>query len=98
MSKKILPTKKYKTKTSSKGQIVIPKPIRDALNIDENTSFLAYIEDDQIRLIKQNDDIDAVFGALGKLMKKPAKPITQEQFEEDLEKAKYLYFKEKYAK
>ena len=46
----------YQAKVSSKGQITIPKPVRDALYIDEKDTMLFIIHDDkEVRLIKASD-------------------------------------------
>jgi AbrB family looped-hinge helix DNA binding protein len=41
--------------TDARGQIVIPKEIRVALGIDENTSFIAYLIDNEGIFLKKID-------------------------------------------
>ncbi|MEI6728568.1 MAG: AbrB/MazE/SpoVT family DNA-binding domain-containing protein [bacterium] len=86
----------FSVSLSTKGQIVIPKAIRDQFAIDEHSKLLFTVDEKGFHFVKLEDDVDSVYGSLGRLMKnKPSKPITQKQFELDLEKAKDLYFKSK---
>jgi len=85
----------FVVKPSTKGQIVVPKFIRDSMEID-NTSTLIFKFDPkekQVYFRKQEDDIYSVFGSLGKNIKK-SKPITQTEFELDLENSKTAKFKQ----
>ena len=95
MAVKVL--KKYKQFTvspSTKGQVVIPKELRDHFKIDENSKLLFSFDDKSISFVKIEDDIDSVYGSLGKLIKnKPARPLTEEQLEKNLKEAKELHFK-----
>jgi AbrB family looped-hinge helix DNA binding protein len=99
MSTKVLLKRKnqtFKVKLSTKGQVVIPKLIRDYLEIDENSELIFSLNQENVILTKRNDDVEEIYGSLGKFIKGSMKKISQKQFETDLEKAKDLYFKDKY--
>jgi AbrB family looped-hinge helix DNA binding protein len=95
MASKVLPKNQtFSVSLSTKGQIVIPKAIRDQFSIDEHSKLLFTVDEKGFHFVKLEDDIDSVYGSLGKLMKnKPSKPITEEEFERNLEESKDLYFK-----
>lgn len=52
------------TKLSSKGQLIIPKSIRESLRLDPGTRFHVEIIEDQIVLepIRPDSPIDALYG------------------------------------
>jgi AbrB family looped-hinge helix DNA binding protein len=54
------------TSVSSKGQIVIPKYIRDALGIKDGTPVLITKIDDKIMIMKKPEDTTKALLALGK--------------------------------
>lgn len=76
------------TSMSRKGQIVIPKIIRETLNIKASDKLQITLLDDAI-LIRTIPGLEDVYGMI-----KVKKLIT----EEDIKKAKSLYFAEKFVK
>jgi AbrB family looped-hinge helix DNA binding protein len=86
----------FRVKSSSKGQIVIPKQIRNILNIQKGTSLIFRVENKKIILDTEIDDLESIFGTLGKKLKPNLvhkKTITQKQFEIDLAQGKDTHFK-----
>jgi AbrB family looped-hinge helix DNA binding protein len=60
------------TKLSSKGQVVLPKPVRDALGWDEGTPLTITVEGDELRLSRTEvprtmsiDDLQRLVGYAG---------------------------------
>jgi len=47
-----------KTKIGEKGQIVIPKPIRDKFNLDKNTEVIVDEKGDDIIIRKKKSDLE----------------------------------------
>ena len=53
------------TKMSSKGQVVIPKPIRDSLDLNEGDSLIAYARGDLI-ILKRVDGSESILSLLSR--------------------------------
>ncbi len=83
------------TRPSSKGQVVIPKIIRDLMAINQETPLIFKFNptEKEVTFRKQEDDIYSVFGSLGKKLKN-SKKITQAEFKSGLEKSKTAKFKD----
>ena len=54
----------YQTTVSSKGQVTIPKPVRDALDLKEGDRIAFVMVDGSVVVQPRNGRIEAIFGAL----------------------------------
>ncbi len=70
---------------SSKGQITIPKEIRDELNLTEGTKFAVRVVNGRIELLPKNV---SVWSLMGSLKSPHDRPITIEEMDEAI--GKYL--------
>ena len=69
------------TTISSKGQITIPKEIRDQLNLTEGTKFFCRIVDGRIELLPKNVSVWSLMGSI----KSPYdRPVTIEEMDESI--------------
>ena len=65
-----------KSKVGEKGQVVIPKPIRDQLRIGPSTELLFDVDDHKVIMTKKSDkEIVAEMLSLWKQKKAPPKKI-----------------------
>jgi len=69
---------------TSKGQITIPKAVRNRLNLKTGDRLDFRIEEGQLRLIPVNVSVDRVFGALSR---KKAWSVTVERMNAGIKKA-----------
>ncbi|MFW6111285.1 MAG: AbrB/MazE/SpoVT family DNA-binding domain-containing protein [Thermoproteota archaeon] len=58
------------TKTSSKGQVVIPKKIREKLGLEKGTLLLAYATGDKVVLKKLSQPEKGIFSEFSKPVRK----------------------------
>lgn len=69
-----------------KGQIVIPKTVRDMLNIDVGDEMMIEVEDDRIILSKKTDPMEVIKEARkrygGKITMKEIKKEIYRQYDE----------------
>lgn len=70
---------------TSKGQITIPKEIRDQLNLTEGTKFAVRVVNGRIELLPKNV---SVWSLMGSLKSPHDRPITIEEMDEAI--GKYL--------
>ncbi len=54
----------YQTTLSTKGQVTLPKPIRDALDLKEGDRIAFVVVDGSILVQPRNGKVEALFGAL----------------------------------
>ena len=54
----------YQTTLSTKGQVTLPKPIRDALDLKEGDRIAFVVVDGSILVQPLNGKVEALFGAL----------------------------------
>jgi len=70
-----------------KGQIVIPKTVRDMLNIDVGDEMVIEVEDDKIILSKKTDPMEVIREARerygGKISMKEIKKEIYRQYDEE---------------
>lgn len=96
-TKTLIKKRSFIISPSTKGQVVIPKEIRDYFQINQNSKLSFSFDEKKVYIEKKDDDVEGTFGSLGKKLKTQVKkPLTQKQFEDYLEEAKDLYFKAKY--
>lgn len=69
---------------TSKGQITIPKAVRNRLNLKTGDRLDFRIEEGRLRLIPVNVSVDRVFGALSR---KKARSVTVERMNAGIKKA-----------
>ncbi|MEP7362349.1 MAG: AbrB/MazE/SpoVT family DNA-binding domain-containing protein [Acidobacteriota bacterium] len=69
------------TTISSKGQITIPKEIRDQLNLTEGTKFAIRVVNGRIELIPKNV---SVWSLMGSLKSRLDRPVTIEEMDEGI--------------
>jgi AbrB family looped-hinge helix DNA binding protein len=68
------------SKLTSKGQVTIPKKIRELLNVDvSDTIEFTPLEDGKVLITAERHSAKALFGLLKH--RKPAKPVTVEEME-----------------
>ena len=54
----------YQATLSTKGQVTLPKPIRDALDLKEGDRIAFVVVDGSILVQPRNGKVEALFGAL----------------------------------
>ena len=77
------------TKMSSKGQVVIPKPIRDSLDLNEGDSLIAYARGDLI-ILKRVDGSESILSLLSRPIREKVEElgITRKDTEDAVEWAR----------
>jgi AbrB family looped-hinge helix DNA binding protein len=77
------------TKISSKGQVVIPKPIRDSLDLMEGDRLIAYSRGDLI-IFKRLNDEESILSLLSQPIREKMEKldITKKDVEDAVEWAK----------
>ncbi len=77
------------TKISSKGQVVIPKPIRDSLDLMEGDRLIAYARGDLI-IFKRLNDEESILSLLSQPIREKVEKlcITKKDVEDAVEWAK----------
>jgi antitoxin PrlF len=77
------------TKISSKGQVVIPKPIRDSLDLMEGDRLIAYSRGDLI-IFKRLNDEESILSLLSQPIREKVEEhgITKKNVEDAVEWAK----------
>ncbi len=73
------------TRTSSKGQVVIPKEIRDDLGLEKGTLLLTYTTGDRIVLKKLSEPEKGIFAEITEPIREKIKKLGIEK--EDIEEA-----------
>lgn len=68
---------------TQKGQVTIPKPIRDIMGIDQGSELLFVDDGDKVIVEKVNNDLEAVYGAV----KHEGGPIDFDKLREQTKKA-----------
>lgn len=72
-------------KISSKGQITIPKKIREILKVEtSDTIVFTPLEDGRVIITSKRNPATALFGLLKH--RRPAKPVSLEEIEETIRK------------
>jgi AbrB family looped-hinge helix DNA binding protein len=74
---------------SSKGQVVIPKPIRDSLDLNEGDSLIAYARGDLI-ILKRVDGSESILSLLSRPIREKVEElgITRKDTEDAVEWAR----------
>jgi AbrB family looped-hinge helix DNA binding protein len=74
---------------SSKGQLVIPKDIRESLGLTKNNKFLVTFDNDSILLKKiKEDDLKQKMKSLMKVFAKEFKQLTKEELREEIKESR----------
>jgi AbrB family looped-hinge helix DNA binding protein len=74
---------------SSKGQLVIPKDIRESLGLEKNNKFLVTFDNDSILLKKiKEDDLKKKMNSLMKVFAKEFKQLTKEDLRNEIKKSR----------
>ncbi len=73
------------TRTSSKGQVVIPKEIREKLGLGKGTMLLTYTTGDRIVLKKLSEPEEGIFSELSESVRKQISELGIEK--EDVDRA-----------
>jgi AbrB family looped-hinge helix DNA binding protein len=70
---------------SSKGQLVIPKDIRESLGLTKNNKFLVTFDNDSILLKKiKEDDLKEKMKSLMKIFAKEFKQLTKKDLSDEI--------------
>ena len=74
---------------SSKGQLVIPKDIRESLGLTKNNKFLVTFDNDSILLKKiKEDDLKQKMKSLMKIFAKEFKQLTKEELRKEIKESR----------
>ena len=68
---------------TSKGQVTVPKPIRDSLHLRPGDKLNFLLDDGELRVAPVKSPVTALKG----MLRKPATPVTLEQMDEAIARA-----------
>ncbi len=68
---------------TSKGQVTVPKPIRDSLHLKPGDKLNFLLDDGELRVAPVKSSVTALKG----MLPKPATPVTLEQMDEAIARA-----------
>ena len=68
---------------TSKGQVTVPKPIRDSLHLRPGDKLDFLLDDGELRVAPVKSSVTALKG----MLPKPATPVTLEQMDEAIARA-----------
>lgn len=68
---------------TSKGQVTVPKPIRDSLHLRPGDKLNFLLDDGELRVAPIKSPVTALKG----MLPKPATPVTLEQMDEAIARA-----------
>lgn len=68
---------------TSKGQVTVPKPIRDSLHLRPGDKLNFLLDDGELRVAPVKSSVTALKG----MLPKPATPVTLEQMDEAIARA-----------
>lgn len=68
---------------TSKGQVTVPKPIRDSLHLRPGDKLNFLLDDGELRVAPVKSPVTALKG----MLPKPATPVTLEQMDEAIARA-----------
>lgn len=68
---------------TSKGQVTVPKPVRDSLHLRPGDKLNFLLDDGELRVAPVKSPVTALKG----MLPKPATPVTLEQMDEAIARA-----------
>lgn len=87
----------FTVRPTSKGQVTLPKAVRDFFNINQGDELTLSYNSNNISISSVKDQVKKVAGSLGKKLNTSTK-ISDDEFEKLLETAKESHFKAKFKK